>query len=56
MAEHTSISFISDGPRDEHGEGGHSLPVRVAVVGSLVPPLVDGVVHEPIGSIHVRKT
>ena len=56
MAEHPCISFIPNGPRDEHGEGGHSLPVRVAVVGSLVPPLVDGVVHEPIVSINVRKT
>ena len=46
MAEHPCISFISNGPRDEHDEEGHSLPVRVAVVGSLVPPLVDGVVHE----------
>ena len=56
MTKHPCISFIPNGPGDKHGERGRSLLVGIAIVGSLIPPFVDGFIRVPLGCIYVRET
>ena len=51
MTEYTDVSVVPNGPRNEHGEGGHCVSVRIVSVGSFLPPLGDGFIEMPIGGV-----
>ena len=54
LPKYPSISLVPNGPRDEHDERGHGMPIRVSVIGTLDPPLLDGFIKMPIGNVDVR--
>ena len=51
-----SVSLVSNGPRNEHGEGDHCVSVRNIIVGSFLLPRVDGFIQVPLGGVHVCKS
>ena len=56
MAENVGVSLVPNYPRNEHGEGGHCVSVRNIIVGSFLPPRVDGFIQVPLGGVHVCKS
>ena len=54
LPKYPSISLVPNGPRGEHDERGHGMPIRVSVIGTLDPPLLDGFIKMSIGNVDVR--
>ena len=47
LPKHPCITFISNGPRNQHGEGSHSLTVGGVLVHPIQPPSLDRIVSLP---------
>jgi hypothetical protein len=47
VVEDSSISLLPNGPSNEHGKGGHSLPVCHYVLYHFRPPIQKGEIVRP---------